>query len=619
MKKYIIAMAAMTMVASAFGIDDGRAEAAKLLSTWCDGMIAHQLDFPKDKSLDGGMVCPGCGFLHGRICDAVYGFVVEWQLTGDEKYLKAAERAVNWTEANMLRPDGFYKNDEQSTWWYTTVFSQIAFYKTLTEFGDKLPAELKAQWRAIYARQSDWLYHYFLRPEANPVVNYWGNFAEAMAEAGEYLGVEKYTAAAKDMLAQLDKVAFTPENLLKGEGHPLYEPTKDRGNFRVDFGYNLEETMPALLNAAVKLGDKAFEAKVMASIMKQVEVLLPDGAIDNSMGARSSKWTYTGSRTSDGILPLLADLEARGVKWARRAAKRVIAQHQRQTCKDGLLAGGIHYEDADEPPCIHHTFTHVKAVAEWLERTKVMTPAEKEELMPREITPRLVEYPSMSTYLAGIGPWRATFSASDAYVSPNRKLSVGGGSPTLLWHEKAGPVLAATQYEFVYVEPTNQQDQRHDTYVLTANSRIVSPDGKFSNVCDWRAMTVGEMDHKKEVFSYKATGRLTDLDGKQAAPFDLAYRLDRAGYTAKVKTASGGRYYFPIVAGKGVKVDIAGNRALISYPEAKIEVRATKPISLQKTERGERAFTIVGGFMTAQLYIELGENEESEVTIGEAK
>ncbi|MBQ2629110.1 MAG: hypothetical protein IJG13_05470, partial [Kiritimatiellae bacterium] len=573
---FVLSTAALSMLPVR---SDVRHDADRLLKTWCDALICHQLEFPADGALDGGMVCPACGFLHGRICDSVYAFAVEWKRTGESKYLRAAERAVDWTERNMLRPEGFYKNDAQSTWFYTTVFSQIAFYKTLSRFSGCIPEATRRKWHGIYVRQSEWLHSYFLRPDANPVVNYWGNFSEAMAEAGLYLREPKYTRVARDTLEKLLCVAFTQEGLLKGEGPPLYDPSSVRGNFRVDFGYNLEETLPALLNAAEILGDAAAEERILKSALLQLEVLLPDGAIDNSFGARSSKWTYSGSRTSDGVLPLLAKLERRQVGWARRAAERVVALHGRLTGTDGLLAGGLHYADAGEPACIHHTFTHVKALAEWLELTEGVDPPIENVLMPREQAPKCIEFPSMSSVLVGVGPWRASFSASDAYVQSGpadvRRLSVGGGSPTLLWHEKVGPVLAATQYDFFYVEPPNQQDQRHDTDVLTTNSRLVSADGRFCNVCDVGARVKGEM--KDGVFRYRADGHLTSVEGEVSSAFEIEYALDAEKYFARVKSPAGGRYYFPIVAGRDVAVEREGNRAVIKYPQQWIEIKSSKP------------------------------------------
>ena len=43
-----------------------------LLQTWCDGLLAHQLDRPGQPEADGGLLCPACGFIHGRCADAVY-------------------------------------------------------------------------------------------------------------------------------------------------------------------------------------------------------------------------------------------------------------------------------------------------------------------------------------------------------------------------------------------------------------------------------------------------------------------------------------------------------------------------------------------------------------------
>ena len=108
---------------SAAGRSGAVQEAESLLARWCDAMVAHQLSFPNDRGLDGAMVCSACARLHGRIGDAVYPLVVQWNRTGDAKYLTAARKAVGWCEANMLCSDGAYQNDLMSPWTYITVFS----------------------------------------------------------------------------------------------------------------------------------------------------------------------------------------------------------------------------------------------------------------------------------------------------------------------------------------------------------------------------------------------------------------------------------------------------------------------------------------------------------------
>lgn len=52
--------------------------------------------------------------------------------------------------------------------------------------------------------------------------------------------------------------------------------------------------------------------------------------------------------------------------WQRTAFLEAARANMRQisNCQvDGLLAGGPHYADAGQSPCIHHSFDHAKALA----------------------------------------------------------------------------------------------------------------------------------------------------------------------------------------------------------------------------------------------------------------
>ena len=116
-----------------------RNAAEGLVARWCDALLARQIAGTGDPMLDGAIACPACGVLHGRVGDLAYPLAYRWTRTGDAKYLVAAERAVDWTEAAMRREDGGLYNDFQSQWWAITVFAQIALGKTLLRFGDRLP------------------------------------------------------------------------------------------------------------------------------------------------------------------------------------------------------------------------------------------------------------------------------------------------------------------------------------------------------------------------------------------------------------------------------------------------------------------------------------------------
>lgn len=591
-------------------------DAESLLARWCDGMIAHQLDFPNDRGLHGAMVCSACAYLHGRIGDAVYPFVVQWNGTGDDKYLSAARKAIGWCEANTLCSDGSYMNDLKTHWNYITVFSQIAIGRTLRQFGDKLPQDFLAQLESIYVRQSRWLYDCFRNPdtERKVEVNYWGNYAEAMVEAGIRLNEPKYLDEARKTVDGRLKKLFTPDGMLMGEVIPLDTHTPARRLVAVDLGYNLEETLPAMLAAAEALNDKAFECQVVESVKAHLEFMLPDGAIDDTAGSRAYKWTYSGSRTADGVLPLLAKLERRGVKWACRAAKRVVALHARLTGDDGLLYGGLYYRDAEESACLHHTFTHAKGLAEYIVLKKGMPGSCGDEPMPRELSNSVICRPSMGVELASVGPWRVTFSASDAYVLPDdaRRLAAGGGSPTLLWHERAGLILAGTQADFFFLENTNQQETRKERTILSVTPRLETEEG-FTNVQDFDVRV--NSCFEKGTYSYSAEGVLTSLKGEKGAEFALDYRLDEKCFSVHAKTSAACRYYLPVVGGKDTEIAVSGNQATLCRNGAQFIVMSSVPLKIRQTERGERSFTTIGGLMTTHLYAEIESGVEFRLSV----
>ena len=593
-------------------------DAESLLTRWCDAMVAHQLAFPGDRGLDGAMVCSACAHFHGRIGDAVYPLVVQWSRTGDAKYLTAARKAIGWCEANMLCRDGEYQNDLMTPWTYITVFSQIAIGRTLRQFGDRLPPDFRAQLEAIYARQSRWLHDNLKDPRTRKGgINYLCSYAEAMAEAGHGLREPKYLDEARKAVVQIREF-IAKDGMLTGEVVPLKFRTPARDLDGVDIGYNLEEAIPAMLATAEELGDKAFASEVVETAKAHLEFMLPDGAIDNSAGSRANKWTYSGSRTADGVLPLLATLEKRGVKWARRAAERVVALHAKLTGEDGLLFGGLYYRDAGEPACLHHTFTHAKALAEYVVMTADSPRRADDEPMPRERANRVVGFPTMDVELASVGPWRATFSASDAYLVPTlaRRLSTGGGSPTLLWHEKAGLLLAATQAEFFFAEPTNQQETRTERTILSTTPRLETADG-FTNVQDFGVKITSSFEHG--VFSYSADGVLTSPKGKKGAAFSLGYRLDGSGFSVRAKVAAPCRYYLPVVGGNDTQITVSGNEAAVARNGVRFLVKSSLPLNIRRTERGDRSFTTIGGIMSEHLYAELDAKTELSLSLAVVK
>jgi len=78
-----------------------------LLQTWCDGMLAQQVNGGSD---DGGLFSPSHQFVNGRCGDAVYPFLTMYHITGNIKYKTAAIKVFQWSEANVSQPDGSWTN-----------------------------------------------------------------------------------------------------------------------------------------------------------------------------------------------------------------------------------------------------------------------------------------------------------------------------------------------------------------------------------------------------------------------------------------------------------------------------------------------------------------------------
>lgn len=602
----IFRMAALAVLtagfASAADVDTwSRAEAKCLLVDWADGLIACQQPATARSEFRGGMLCPACGFMHGRICDVVLPFTYLWRETGERKYLDAAVLAIDWCEANLVDSEyGLYKNDRQTLWRCTTVFFQRPLARTLMKYGDVLPADVAAKWRSIFARASHAIHRYFENPCMQPVVNYNGACAESMALAWKLLGEEKFAEMARRQAAHVKTLVGT-DGLLWGEGPRPHDGTAPGGSHYVDLGYNCEETLAALAGYAELMDDGEMRALVRRMGRAHAAFILPDGGLDNSMGSRSVKWTYYGSRTSDGILPLLLAL-APAEPWTVRAVDRTLKMYRRCTLKDGLLAGGLMYGEAGEPACTHHAFAHAKAIAELL-LSDLPESAPAAEL-PRERADRADDFPSIRTHLASVGPWRATFTANDGW-NIDARAAVGGGSCSLLWHGKLGPVLAGTLIDFFFAEPMNMQESRHDTRIRSTMPRLEA-DGA-TNVRDRFAQT--SFAFADGVAAYGVKAHLVDKRGTPGAACTFDYRLDGHALAIAASCEKAAVFRLPVIVSPTDEIRAEGGRVAIRRAAGTVVVESSLPAVIEGSEyRPDRFFTPVGGFVAAGLTYHLPAN-----------
>jgi hypothetical protein len=110
-----------------------------LLTTWCDGLLAHQA------TSHGGLVCPACEMIHGRSFDALYPLLHVAHVTGEAKYLAAAIRVHAWSESLSL-PNGCWLSNFGEQWHETTRFNATTLSEALRYHGAILDAATRARW-----------------------------------------------------------------------------------------------------------------------------------------------------------------------------------------------------------------------------------------------------------------------------------------------------------------------------------------------------------------------------------------------------------------------------------------------------------------------------------------
>ncbi len=529
------AEAAFPKLASAAGVhfanvaDSQSAEErlySETLQTWCDGLVAHQVTEMQDPAFYGGLLCPACAVIHGRCGDAVYPLLRMAHTTGNAKYMRAAILAHDWSQAQVSRPDGSWVNEVTlSTWQGITVFHSIALAEALEHHGVVLDAATRAKWTDRLAAAAKFLDGFISIETGN--VNYPVTSTLAFQLCGQTLGQDRYFKRARDLAHEVMS-QFTSDGFLAGEGHPL-KGVSAKGCRPVDLGYNVEESLPALVMYSLLADDKAVQEQVVAAMKTHMEFMLPDGAWDNSWGSRNYKWSWWGSRTSDGCQPgfvLMSKFDPRFREVARRNLELMAA-----CTHDGLLYGGPDYLAHGDFPCIHHSFTHAKALATVLDRGTFSADADKRPLLPRDEPYSLKTFPAIATRLASIGPWRATITEYDCeyveHVQPGGGGAngghVSGGALSLLYHQALGPILTASMTEYQMIEIANQQQYREGHHMaLTPRIEYVSGE-TYTNLNDLKAvLTVNDAGGQT---TFNAEGRLLTASRQPVPGGDVRYRV----------------------------------------------------------------------------------------------
>lgn len=575
-----------------------------LLADWCDGMLKRQIDAPGDPVRHGGLACPACEFIHGRCWEALYPFLHMARATGDQKYLDAAIKLFDWSK-NVTRKNGAWSNDlNPKSWKGTTIFGAIALADAIHFHGNLLSEEQLAGWK----KRLDEAAGGYLWTDFDTLtftnVNYGATAIHGFDLFGRVLGERKYIDRSRDLANGIKDLFTEPNALLFGEGKP-YNNRSGRDLLPVDLGYNVEESLNGIVLYALETKNDKLLGLLEKSMGSHLEFMLPDGAWDNSWGTRMFKWTYWGSRTSDGCQPAFALMADRNAAFGTAAYKNT--ELLAKCTADGLLHGGPHYVSHGIKPCIHHTFAHAKVLAWVQDNRKSLPKIDKSALLPRELAKGIMCFPEIAVWLAATGPWRGTVSAYDwiyrTKSEPDHIQQATGGSLAVLWHNKVGPIFAASMARYLLVEHLNQQPNPDGDFALTPRIETRKGDKWYTNLHDLEA----EVQHSESggtlTFDIKATlqnQHRKPVDGDVSA-YNLQYRFEEGKVTITVKSSDGAiskvgaALVLPVLSPSGEKVrQVSEHRIEITKPGGTVVVEASVPLSIRKTTKG-RVFNMVPG------------------------
>lgn len=577
--------------------DELTALGEQLLQQWGDALLALQVNQPQAKGLHGGILCPACAAIHGRSGDAIYPLLYLANKTKNKKYTDAAIRLYDWMEAMVSTPDGAWVNEVSvSDWKGITVFGATALAESLLHFEHLLDNTTRNKWKQRLQKAGDYLYKNFTINTGN--INYPIAGSYALCLTGIYLQQPHFIIRGKE-LAQQSRAWFTTNKLLFGEGKPIPEKSA-KGCYAVDLGYNVEESLPSLVLYAKLMNDTAMLELVTASLKAHLEFMLPDGAWDNSWGTRNYKWTYWGSRTSDGCQPAYALMSGKDPAFYKAALQntRLLAQ----CTHNNLLHGGPHYVQHGLLPCVSHSLAHSKALTTMLLHADAIQPATNVQL-PRERIYGVKAFPEINTWLVSKNKWRATITGYDQeYVMKGGHAT--GGALSLLWHNDTGALLIGSMNRYQLVEAFNmQRDKDPDTICLTPGFKVSTGEQLFLHTNDLTATVAFKETGTQTIFDTHS--QLVDEKQQPAASPDcnISYTFEEDAVHIRATCANDKAIYsLPLISTQEEKIKIISPNKLEIYKAGGIvEISSSAPI---KTPGNGRIFNFIPGMEAIPLQFE---------------
>jgi hypothetical protein len=591
------------------GEEDLYSLSSSLSATWAATLLGLQ---EKDTAPSnyGGIRCPGTQKIHGRIGDTIYPFMHMARRTGDNRYLDASVLLFRWMQANVSQADGSWLNEINDKWKGTTVFTVIALSDALRYHGDLMDASFKNALNERLVKAGEWINSNVTIDYGN--INYPISASYALSLLGTLQDKPKLREKGKLLSRQALKFFSRKDRFVFGEGTPYYQASK-KGCFSVDLGYNVEESLPSLVLYGLLNKDEEILQMVTASLQTHMEFMLPDGGWDNSWGTRNYKWTYWGSRTSDGCQPAYALLSDRDTRFYRVALKNT--QLLQECTENGLLYGGPHYSSHNVQPSVHHTFCHIKALTTILDhgipppstviKTTRHTDVPRATLIPRETAYGLRFFKDIQTWLVATGKFRATVTGYDREYKAMHNGHASGGALTMLWHEQTGPLLVASMNAYQLVEAGNMQaDTDPNSMPLTFRAELTAGGVTYMNISYLDATIKTSQAGDRIII--QASSRLVDKDqndppqGPVHCQAEYIFTRERVSVSLRCNTTATDylkdiRIVIPVIASSMESIQDRGdNEFHIHKSKALLYMSADQPLTRLPTT-GDRLFNFVPG------------------------
>ena len=578
----------------------------KLLEQWCRGLVAHQTYTPDNLITHGGIFSPGDDAYLGRSADSIFPLLWMAKHTGDPKYVDAAKLVYDWEQNNCWHEElGCWFNNPNmpDSWKGITVFAAMTKYEAITYYPELLGEETIREWKDRLYRASEYLYDTLTINFGN--INYpaFGTFA--FYSLGKLFDEPRYIQRAQDLAEGLFPY-FLEDGLFYGEGTRVPNAF---GQYPVDIGYNVEESLPALAYYARLTDNRELYDKVLHAKRAHLEFMLPNGGWDNSWGTRNFKWTLWGSRTSDGCHPGYYMMANEEPVFAE-AVYRNLRCLEDSTYND-ILHSGPHEFVEGVPPSMHHTFNHAKALVNLLLVDQPDIP-HADRLLPREKEYGTKHFKTVDTMLFSKGSWRGTVTAYAMNYRATGTINghASGGALTLLYNMKQDLVSASSMIEYQRWERFNMLDEALVEHFMDLTPRLelrIGEDLVFRNICDHRAVLRASEHGDELVISAKS--RL--VDGDQVAPeggspevsidyiikndvFTMEVALDRAVTEGEL------RFIYPVIASGNDRITPGEQRFVRRTDKGTLTVTSNQRMG-NPLPAGKRVYNFVPGLQAYPL------------------